>query len=77
MDLIDEVRKKTCIEMAAYQHKIAHHFNAKVRGKTFKAGHLVLCQAEVSQSSQRKTFTKLGGLYQVEEVVQLATNRLK
>lgn len=30
LDLIDEVRKKTCIEMAAYHHKVTRYINAKV-----------------------------------------------
>lgn len=53
LDLLDEVQKKACIRMVAYQYKVAHYFNAKVQGKTFKVDNLVLCQVEVSQLGQR------------------------
>lgn len=42
LDLIDDVQEKACIRMAAYQYKVTRYLNAKVRGKAFKVGDLVL-----------------------------------
>ncbi|XP_074337528.1 uncharacterized protein LOC141674727 [Apium graveolens] len=42
LDMIEETREDAQIRVAAYQQRIARHYNSKVRARTFKVGDLVL-----------------------------------
>ncbi|KAL6325883.1 hypothetical protein AAG906_038372 [Vitis piasezkii] len=42
LDWADEVRENTSIRMAAYQQRVAAHYNRKARPRVFKVGTLVI-----------------------------------
>ncbi|XP_074374795.1 uncharacterized protein LOC141715216 [Apium graveolens] len=44
LDMIEETREDAQIRIAAYQQRIARHYNSKVRAPTFKVGDMVLCR---------------------------------
>lgn len=65
LDLLEEVRER--VAMTMHLTLPARYHNARVRGKVFKTGDLVLRWVEVSQpTSQEKLSPNWEGLYRVE-----------
>ena len=42
LDLIEEIREKSNIRLAAHQQKVARYFNSRVKERKFDVGDLVL-----------------------------------
>ena len=53
LDLLDELREKSCTRMARYQNRVAGYYNGKVKARKFEEGDLVL--RKVSQAPKDPT----------------------
>ena len=42
LDLLEEKRKTTQVQMAAYKQKVVRYYNSRVKSKAFRVGDLVL-----------------------------------
>ena len=78
LDLVDERREQSQLQVAAYQQKVARYFNSKVRERKFNVGDLVLRRVFLNTRDQAAGV--LGpnweGPYQIEEVLHPGTNKL-
>ena len=53
LDLLEEKQSRVVERVAAYQSKIARHFNKRVRVRNFKEGDLVL--RKVTQNTRKRS----------------------
>src|SRR5206468_11688166 len=71
LDTLDEIRDMAAIRNAAYQQKVARHYNRNIRARTFKVGDWVL--RKVFQNTKESGAGKLAptweGPYQITKVV--------
>jgi hypothetical protein len=78
-EVIDEVRDKALTRVIAQKHAIARRYNAKVKGRQFRVGDLVLRKAEFVAAERREG--KLGanweGPYRVVRILTPGTYRLE
>lgn len=48
LDLLEEVRDRAQVRMAAYQQRASKFYNSRIKKRSFRVGDLVLCKVEVS-----------------------------
>ncbi|XP_077229834.1 uncharacterized protein LOC143862648 [Tasmannia lanceolata] len=78
LDLLEEVREESQIRSAAYKQKVSRYHDVKIRPREFRAGHLVLRKASVSQPrSVGKLSPTWEGPYRVKEVIRPGSYRLE
>lgn len=53
LDLLEKVREKVRVHMAAYQLHVACYYNSRVKEKHLQSGDLMLERAKVSQPTER------------------------
>ena len=78
MDLLEEVREVALVKLAAYQRRVAKHYNKGVKLRRFEVGDFVLREAEASTPQNTgKLMPNWEGPYEVTEVPKPGTYRLK
>ncbi|XP_077250975.1 uncharacterized protein LOC143890252 [Tasmannia lanceolata] len=78
LDLLEEVREESQIRSAAYKQKVSRYHDVKIRPREFRAGHLVLRKASVSQPrSVGKLSPTWEGPYRIKEVIRPGSYRLE
>lgn len=78
MDLLEEVREKSLIRLAAYQRKVAKHYNKGVKLRRFEVRDYVLREVEASTPQNLgKLLPNWEGPYEVIEVPKPGTYRLR
>ena len=79
LDSLDEKREQALIRAAAYQQKVAQHFNKNIRARTFKEGDWVL--RRVFQNTKEAGAGKLGpnweGPYKITKIIGQGAYRLQ
>ena len=79
LDMIEELREQSQVQLKMYQGKIARHFNTRVQSRTFEVGDLVLRRE--FPATQDPGVGVLGpnweGPYEVQEKVGHGTYHLK
>ncbi|GAV58560.1 hypothetical protein CFOL_v3_02093 [Cephalotus follicularis] len=70
LDLVEELRDKAAIRVAAYQQRVSCYYNKRVNPLPLKKGDLVLRNAAVADStgSRGKLAPNCEGPYKVKEV---------
>ena len=54
LDLLDELRERAAVQLAAYQRRIAGYYNAKVHSRTFQEGDLVLRKTVITNALKKE-----------------------
>ena len=79
LDLIEEIREESQVQLKMYQGKIARHFNSRVKSFKFETGDLVL--RRVFPATQDPGVGVLGpnweGSYEIQQEICPGTYRLK
>ena len=52
LDLLEEIREQVHIRIAAYKHKVAKYYNARIKSKSFQKDDLILRRAEFSKPTK-------------------------
>ncbi|GAV88991.1 hypothetical protein CFOL_v3_32412 [Cephalotus follicularis] len=73
LDLVEELRDKAAIKVAAYQHRVSRYYNKKVNPRPLKEGDLVLRNAAITDltCTRGKLAPNWEGPYKVKRVLRL------
>ncbi|GAV67229.1 hypothetical protein CFOL_v3_10735, partial [Cephalotus follicularis] len=71
LDLVEELRDKAIIRVAAYQQRVSHCYNKRVNPKPLKEGDLVIRNAEIADptGTRGKLAPNWKGPYKVKKVL--------
>ncbi len=70
LDLLEERRAMAQLRLAEYQGRMARHYNARVRPRTFQVGHLVLRRVQIHVGALDPTWD---GPFEVKGIVRPGT----
>ena len=72
LDLLEEKRDQAQVRVAAYQRRVAKHYNAKVRPRGFKEGDLVLRKVifRLKEGGSTKFAETLEGPFHINKVIK-------
>ncbi|XP_050207633.1 uncharacterized protein LOC126657052 [Mercurialis annua] len=78
LDLLEERRHQTAVKAEAYRRQMARYHNAKVKGKSFMVGDLILRKAEIGKGAAGvgKLGANWDGPFRVVEVVGKGAYRI-
>ncbi|GAV87336.1 hypothetical protein CFOL_v3_30762, partial [Cephalotus follicularis] len=79
LDLVEELRDKAAIRVAAYQQRVSHYYNKRVNPRPLKVGDLVLCNAAIDDpiGTRGKLPPNWEGPYKVKRVLRSGTFKLE
>ncbi|GAV81377.1 hypothetical protein CFOL_v3_24834 [Cephalotus follicularis] len=78
LDLVENLRDKATIKVAAYQQRVSRYYNKRVNPRPLREGDLVLCNAAIADpiGTRGKLATNWEGPYKVKRVLKSGTFKL-
>ncbi|GAV70477.1 hypothetical protein CFOL_v3_13975 [Cephalotus follicularis] len=79
LDLVEELRDKATIRVAAYQQRVSRYYNKRVNPRPLKEGDLILCNAAIADptGTRGKLAPNWEGPYKVKRVLRPETFKLE
>ncbi|GAV80375.1 hypothetical protein CFOL_v3_23836, partial [Cephalotus follicularis] len=79
LDLVEELRDKATIKVAAFQQRVSRYYNKRVNPRPLKEGDLVLRNTAVADptDTRGKLAPNWKGPYKVKRVLHLGTFKLE
>ncbi|GAV61596.1 hypothetical protein CFOL_v3_05123, partial [Cephalotus follicularis] len=79
LDLVEELREKSTIKVAAYQQRVGRYYNKRVNPRPLKEGDLVLRNAAIADptDTRGKLSSNWEGLCKVKRVLHPGTFKLE
>ncbi|GAV87338.1 hypothetical protein CFOL_v3_30764, partial [Cephalotus follicularis] len=79
LDLVEELKDKAAIRVAAYQQKVSRYYNKRVKPRPLREGDLVLKNATIANptGTRGKLAPNWEGPYKVKKVLRPGTFKLK
>ncbi|GAV67608.1 hypothetical protein CFOL_v3_11113, partial [Cephalotus follicularis] len=79
INLVEELRDKTTIRVAAYQQRVSHYYNKRVNPRPLKEGNLVLRNAAITDPAETrgKLAPNWEGPYKMKRVLRPGTFKLE
>ncbi|GAV59094.1 hypothetical protein CFOL_v3_02627, partial [Cephalotus follicularis] len=79
LDLVEELRDKAAIKVAAYQQRVSRYYNKRVNPRPLKKGDLVLRNAAIADliDTRGKLALNWEGPYKIKRVLRPGTFKLE
>ncbi|GAV56554.1 hypothetical protein CFOL_v3_00096, partial [Cephalotus follicularis] len=79
LDLVEELRDKAAIKVAAYQQRVSHYYNKRVNPRPLRKRDLVLCNLAIADltCTRGKLAPNWEGPYKVKRVLRPGTFKLE
>ncbi|GAV68581.1 hypothetical protein CFOL_v3_12084, partial [Cephalotus follicularis] len=79
LELVEELRDKATIRVAAYQQRVSRYYNKRINPRPLREGYLVLHNAAIADptGTRGKVAPNWEGPYKVKKVLRLGTFKLE
>ncbi|GAV76270.1 hypothetical protein CFOL_v3_19745 [Cephalotus follicularis] len=79
LDLVEELRDKATIKVAAYQQRVGRYYNKRVHPRPLREGDLILRNSAIADptSTRGKLAPNWEGAYKVKRVIRPGTFKLE